>query len=58
MNLDNAITVLSAAKPFAKMVPVVGEPLEGIVELLTIGCKTAQVRCDLSRQFHALLMLG
>jgi hypothetical protein len=55
MSLDHALTVLDVAKPFAKLIPVVGEPLEGVVELLTIGCKAAQVRHYSSYGLHGLL---
>lgn len=44
MALDQAITALTLLKPFAKLIPVVGDPLEGAIEALKEACKFAKVR--------------
>lgn len=43
MNIDRAITVLDLFKPIAKVVPGVGNYLEGVVDLLLLGCNYTQV---------------
>jgi hypothetical protein len=43
MSLDRTKTAIDAFKPFAKLIPVAGGPVEGFVDLLSQGCAVAQV---------------
>lgn len=51
MTLDHTISALGFLKPIAKLVPVFGSSLEGVVDVLQQACVLAQVR---NRRFLAL----
>lgn len=43
MSLDRAISALDLLRPIAKVIPIAGIYLEGVVDLLQLGCKYAKV---------------
>lgn len=43
MSLDRAISALDFLRPIAKLIPIAGVYLEGVVDLLQLGCKHAKV---------------
>jgi hypothetical protein len=54
MSFDHTKAVIDALKPFAKLIPVAGGPVEGFVELLGHGCTVAQV-CTLTSSYSHIV---
>lgn len=46
MAIDQAITALGLVKPFAILIPVVGNSLQGAIEVLQEACKFTKVRAS------------
>jgi hypothetical protein len=43
MSLERTIISLNALQGLAKVIPVVGQPIEGVVQAINEGCRAAQV---------------
>jgi hypothetical protein len=57
MALERARAALQLLKPIAKTIPLVGGPLEGLIDVVLEGCTYVKVRSPVDSTAHVLTLL-